>query len=476
MRAVGEDVAALGVGLLIFVLSSAALFGHDWLGWSATAMVWLNPAQAIMPVAKGIDVGPFASIILTYLFSLVLLAVAIACMGLSVRRFAVGYTVIFLIGLLCFVAGYYGYVAATPEKFGKLGITWSLQLTGESGYIIALLVGLILGNFWPAFAGGIKEALRPELYIKIAIVIMGAALGVKSAETLGLARQVIVLGLCAVIGAYLIYWPVVYFVARRWFGFSREWAAPLASGISICGVSAAIATAAAIRARPVVAVMVSSLVVIFAVVELLALPFLAQHFIYQEPMVAGAWMGLVVKTDGAAIPAGTITDALIRAQAQNALGVSYAEGWISMAATTTKIFIDVFIGVWTFVLAVIWTTAIEPKPGVRVSVAEIWQRFPKFVLGYLLTFAVMLWLCLSDPKIIAAAKAATDEATVYRQLFFIFTFLTIGLSTNFRRLMAEGMGRLAAVYAVSLFGFIIWFGLLISWLFFAGVKPPLVHG
>ena len=79
-------------------------------------------------------------------------------------------------------------------------------------------------------------------------------------------------GLAAIIEAYLIYWALVYLVARKFFGFSREWAAPLASGISICGVSAAITTGAAIRARPVVPIMVSSLVVIFSVVELLILP------------------------------------------------------------------------------------------------------------------------------------------------------------------------------------------------------------
>ena len=57
-------------------------------------------------------------------------------------------------------------------------------------------------------------------------------------------------GLCAIIEAYLIYWALVYYIARRYFKFSREWAAPLASGISICGVSAAIATGSAIgRAR-----------------------------------------------------------------------------------------------------------------------------------------------------------------------------------------------------------------------------------
>ncbi len=104
--------------------------------------------------------------------------------------------------------------------------------------------------------------------------------------------------------AYLIYWPVVYLIARKGFGFSREWSVPLASGISICGVAAAIATGGAIRARPQVPVLVSSLVVIFAVIEVLLLPALANAFMSHEPLVAAAWMGLAVKTDGAAVAAG----------------------------------------------------------------------------------------------------------------------------------------------------------------------------
>ena len=71
----------------------------------------------------------------------------------------------------------------------------------------------------------------------------------KAAGKLNLATSLLLRGVAAIIEAYLIYWAVVYFVARKWFGFNREWAAPLASGISICGVSAAIATGGAIRAR-----------------------------------------------------------------------------------------------------------------------------------------------------------------------------------------------------------------------------------
>src|SRR5262249_16597857 len=135
-----------------------------------------------------------------------------------------------------------------------------------------------------------------------------------------------------------------------------------------------IATGAAIRARPVVPIMVSSLVVIFAVFELLALPFVAQRFLHEEPLVAGAWMGLAVKTDGAAVASGTIADALIRAKAATADGVHYKEGWVTMTATTVKVFIDIFIGIWSFILAVIWCTKIENRPGEKVRAVEIWER------------------------------------------------------------------------------------------------------
>ena len=75
---------------------------------------------------------------------------------------------------------------------------------------------------------------------------------------------------------------------------------------------------------------------------------------------------------------------------------------------------------------------------------------------------------------LSAAKAATGEANVFRGIFFVMTFFTIGLVSNFKKLWEEGIGRLAAVYVISLFGFIIWIGLFISWIFFHGVKPPLV--
>jgi len=532
-KGISEDWLALWLGLFIFILSLGVFGGVDILGWGIKTNVWIDVSKALSPFSKNYEkMSGIVSLILTYVFMTIVMGIGAKILGANIKKFIISFTLIFWISYLCWLIGNNAYIAATTKpEMDKFGIAWAMKLTGEAGFIVALVAGLIVGNFFPKFADTMKEATRPELYIKTAIVILGGALGAVAAEKLGLATAVMFRGLCAIVEAYLIYWALVYFIARKYFKFSREWAAPLASGISICGVSAAIATGGAIKARPVVPIMVSSLVVIFAVVELLILPFLAETFLYKEPMVAGAWMGLAVKTDGAAVASGAITDALIRGKAL-AEGVNYQADWIMGTAATVKVFIDIFIGVWAFILAIIWCSVIECKPGEKVRPGQIWERFPKFVIGYVITFLLIIFVCLPASKSISAlggqvaglnkkvaaseaqlaatknkkeiaaineeitstkakiadvndqlkapratmnaAKTGTGEANVFRGLFFVMTFFTIGMVSNFKKLWEEGIGKLAAVYVVCLFGFIIWIGLIISWIFFHGVKPPLV--
>jgi uncharacterized membrane protein YadS len=475
---VTEDVLSLILGLVIFVVALALLAGVDILGWVVTTSVWTDLGKALAPISKAYaGLGGVGALVATYVALLVLMTAGAAALRADVKSFALAFTAVFWISYLCWIAGNYANFAVnTPADMQKFGISWSLRLTAEGGFIIALLAGLIVGNFSPGLATWMKEAIRPELYIKIAIVLLGGFLGILAAEKLALATSLMFLGLASIVVAYLIFWAVVYYVARVWFKFSREWAAPLASGISVCGVSAAIATGSAIRARPVVAVMVSSLVVIFAVVELLILPFAADHFLADQPMAAGAWMALSVKTDGAAVASGGITEALILARAA-AQGIKYQPGWILGTAATLKVFIDIFIGVWAFVLAWIWTRHIDVREGETAKVRAIWERFPKFIIGYVVTFLVILLLALAAaPATVAQLKAAMFEANTFRTIFFVLTFFTIGVMSNFRKLWEEGIGRLAAVYLLSLFGFVIWVGLAISLVFFGGVKPPLVTG
>jgi len=570
-----EDWLAFWMAVVLFAISLLSFAGVDVFGWIVSTKEWTKLEKAMAPVsakltplkgeitkidgnkvtikkadgkeetitvkdATGLQVGQtyerkglsgFASLVLTYLFLLVVMGIGASLLGANVGRFAIGFTIIFWLSYACWLIGHYAYIAATDAK--KAGVPWSLKLTGEAGFIVALLAGLFIGNFLPGVANFLKEAVRPELYIKTAIGLMGALLGLKSAEAFGLASAVLFRGLCAIIEAYLIYWALVYLIARKWFKFNREWAAPLASGISICGVSAAIATGGAIKARPVVPIMVSSLVVIFAVMELVILPFFAQQFLWKEPMVAGAWMGLAVKTDGAAFASGAVVDALIRAKAESVAGIKYDSGWMLMAASTTKLFIDIFISIWAFILAVIWCAKIECKPGEKVQAGEIWRRFPKFVLAYAITFIVILLIAIpitakitpveneikklekeisslekdlaakpeaekaaitekinankarikelkdsisAEKKTQSAAKEATAGTNALRVLFFLITFFTIGVVSDFRKLWEEGIGKLALVYLICLFGFILWIGLFISWIFFHGVKPPVISG
>ncbi len=471
-----EDWLAAGIGLFVVALAFIGLSGTDLLGWVINTSVWIDPSTALAPAAKSFaGLGGGAALLLTYLALLVVLSVGAIITGANAARFAISFTVLFALAYASWFVGNYAHFAAvTPADWKKFNIDWSLRLTNEGGFIVALLVGIIIANFFPRFAAWLRPAVKPELYIKIAIVILGAFIAVTAASKLNFASSLLLRGVAAIIEAYLIYWSVVYFIARKWFGFSREWAAPLASGISICGVAAAIATGGAIRSRPQVPVIVSSLVVIFAVVEVLILPFLAEHFLWQDPLVAAAWIGLAVKTDGAAVAAGGITEALVNAKAALE-GTHYEAGWILATTTTVKIFIDIFIGVWTFILAYIWTNHINVQAGQpRAKIGEIWERFPKFIIGFVLTFiAALVTATAASPATAKALTPAIGEANVFRVIFFILTFFSIGVMSDFRKLWEDGIGKLAAVYLLSLFGFVIWVGLFISWIFFGGVHPPL---
>jgi uncharacterized membrane protein YadS len=475
---ISEDWLAVILGLAIFVLGLATVVHVDLIGWVVNTSVWSSVNQALGPASKSYaSLGGVGALIATYAALTVVLSVGAAAVGSDVKKFALAFAAVFWIAYASWIVGNYAnFAAVTPADQQKFGISWSLRLTNEGAYIFALLAGLAIANFLPRFAEAIKEAVRPELYIKVAIVILGGFFAVTAAGKLSFASSLLLRGVAAIIEAYLIYWSVVYFIARKWFGFSREWSAPLAAGISICGVSASIAIGGAIRARPIVPALVSSLVLVFAVVEVLVLPFAAQTWLAHQPLVAGAWMGLAVKTDGAAVASGAITESLILAR-NAAEGVHYQPGWILGTAATVKVFIDIFIGVWAFVLGYVWTNYINVTSAAdKARPGEIWERFPKFIIGFLITFAIGLYLSLSTPTDIAKnVPAAVGEANTFRVIFFILTFFSIGVLSNFKALWQEGFGKLAAVYAVSLFGFVIWVGLLILWIFFSGIKPPLLN-
>ena len=358
-----EDWLAVGTGLVIFLLALCLLAGVDLLGWATAPRTWVEIGKSVRQASPGYgDYGSFTLLLATYGFVLALLSLAAALLGVGIVRFVLGFSVIYWLSYLAWVLGNYAYIAVTtPADMQRLAIGWSLRLTGESGYLIALLLGLAIANCAPGLARWLSEAARPELYIKTAIVILGGFLAVKAAEQLSLcldrdgarARRHH-RGLSDLLGLGLFRRPQVVRLFARMGGpadFRHLHLRRLGRHRHRRGHS-----------RPPVGADHGVLAGggLFAMVELLILPFLARSFLADQPLVAAAWMGLAVKTDGAAVASGAVTEALLYGDAA-AQGVKWSPGWVVGTTTTIKVFIDIFIGVWSFILAYLWSRHIEPR-------------------------------------------------------------------------------------------------------------------
>lgn len=470
-----EDWWAVWLGTAMFLASIGSLWGLDLTGWMAKPGTWVWGAFSLDAVLKPSGYKnwhPFLSWLTTYLVFTSLTCLAAAAMKLDLKRFFAGWSILFVMTWIIWVIGQEAHFKVPFNEFEKYGLSWGLSLGGGFSYLLALSVGLIIGNFFKGTADFLMEAAKPEWFIKTAIVFLGIKIGVMSIEAAGFITELVMTGVAATFVAYMLFWPIVYVLGRKVFRLSRDAAAVLSSGISICGVSAAIATAGAIRARPVLPVVVSILVVIFAMFELIILPGLYTAIAPNQPIVNGSALGLTVKTDGADAAAGAMLDELMRANAEANLGVAWKEGWILMASLTTKIWIDMFIGVWAFVLALVWVYKVEHKAGQsRIGPMEIWHRFPKFVLGYLLVWFSYVMLASTGTETTEALNqtAAAVEGPM-RNMMFMLTFVSIGVITDFSKL--KGMGKLALLYAVALFGIIAPIAYGVAWIFHRGMMPP----
>jgi uncharacterized membrane protein YadS len=472
---------------------------------------------------------PFVGLFVTYIVFTVLTCLGAYFQKLNVMKFFLGFTCIFVITWSVWIIGHEAHFKALKtgqsitqseiygddvycttkvtkcskeinKALGKLGVdvqagqtpdpetaakavdqtkhatrlSWGLQLGGGFSYMLALAVGLIIGNFIKGFANFLREAAKPEWFIKTAIVYLGIKLGLMSMKATGYALELALAGAAATFVAYLLFWPIVYTLGRKVFKLKRDASAVLSSGISICGVSAAIATAGAIRAKPILPVAVSMLIVVFAMSELVLLPTFYSTVAPDQPIVNGAAMGMTVKTDGADAAAGAILDEMMVANHYRETAQQWESDWILSAAVLTKIWIDVFIGVWAFLLAVIWVYKVERRPGQEhVGPSEIWFRFPKFVIGYFIAWMFYVGIAVWFPEAIKAASAGANVVqSPMRKMMFMLTFVSIGAITDFSRL--KGMGRLTVLYAVALFAIIAPIAYFVAYIFHRGMMPPLV--
>ncbi len=484
-----EDWWAVWIGLGVYAASLLSLAGIDLVGWMARPRAWewtdvtgtFAWSQFFAPAgAEYAGWHALASFFTTYAAFTALFAVGARFLQLDVRRFVLAFTALFLVTWAAWIAGnelHLTMVDATVNgrnRYREAGLSWGLQLGEGAPYLLALIAGLAIGNFAKGLAARLAEAARPEWYIKTAIVFLGVNLGSQTMEASSFAVELILTGAAATFVAYLFFWPIVYAAARRLFGFKRDVAAVLASGISVCGASAAIATAGAIRAKPIIPVTVSMIVVIFAMIELIVLPGLYTAVAPDQPIVNGAALGMTVKTDGADAAAGALLDELMIARNLQLTGEQWQQGWILSASLLTKIWIDVFIGVWAFVLAILWIRNVEKRDGaVSVGPMEIWFRFPKFVLGYFVAWAVFFGIATTWP----ALAPTLDEGTAVvqspmRTMLFMMTFVAMGTMTDFSKL--KGMGKIALLYGLALVIVIAPIAYGVAYLFHRGLAPPLV--
>lgn len=344
-------------------------------------------------------------------------------MGVPVGNFIKGFPVIFILSAISFfIAG-----NTAVSHYGLEVVFW------------ALIIGLFISNVF-GVPEWLKHAVKTEFFIKIGIVMLGAEVLFRTMVSVG------VYGLVQAVVVIAAVFYVCYWVSKK-FGLDDEFASILGTGVSICGVSAAIAAGGAIKGDPKKVSHTISLVLLCAIPMLILEPIVAKA-VRMDPNIAGAWIGGTIDTTGAVVAAGSIAG-------ERAMAV----------AVVIKMTQNVFIGVAAFLLA-LWfvfkKNVTDDKPGGK----EIWYRFPKFVLGFIIASLVMSFLL---PQ--STANAVTGITKNIRVWWFTLAFLCIGLDTRFKELLSMGRGKPAGAFLIAQ-GFNIGWTLLIAYLLFSGVLFP----
>ncbi len=269
--------------------------------------------------------------------------------------------------------------------------------------IFSLLIGLAIGNLF-SLPAWFKSVLSAELFVKIGLVLLGTSVvfsDILRAGSLGLLQALMVV---------LSVWYFAFWICRK-LKLDEELTMMIASAVSICGVSAAIATAGAIKGDPKKLSYVISLVLVTAIPMMIFMPYIAKAMGLSEE-VTGAWLGGTIDTTGAVVAAGSLVgDTALR------------------YSTIVKLSQNVLLGIAAFVISVYWTYS-QQKPDVqqnqKPSVRLLWERFPKFVIGFIV--ASLLFSFVIPAGIITTAR---DGLKNIQTLWFVLAFTSIGFETRF---------------------------------------------
>ncbi len=285
------------------------------------------------------------------------------------------------------------------------GNNWVQEYNLEA-VIFSLGIGLAISNLF-RLPDWFKESLNTELYVKIGLVLLGTTVifgDILKAGSLGLIQALIVV---------ISVWYFAFWICKK-LKIDKEMSLMLSSAVSICGVSAAIATSGAIQGDSKKLSYVISLVLITAIPMMIFMPYMADWMgLSQE--VTGAWFGGSIDTTGAVVASGSLVG-------EEALKIS----------TIVKFSQNVLLGIAAFCISVYWTYSKSvddetkrEKPTLKV----IWERFPKFVVGFV---AASLLFSFVVPQV--QIDAVKDSLKSLQGLWFVLAFTSIGLETNFKDL------------------------------------------
>ncbi|HVJ53183.1 MAG TPA: putative sulfate exporter family transporter [Aliidongia sp.] len=395
----------LGVGIVIVGL---ILFsqGTSWRWVAVTPPRWTSFAQLAGHFADN-----WSRYIVQFLLWSAAFWVALTALGHKAREFLPSFALLYFFSVIVFAAGQW-----------DRAIYYDLEPP-----LVALALGLVLSNL-VGLPRWLDAGFRVEFYVKISIVLLGATLPF----TLILWAGPIAILQASIVSLATFF--VIFFVAKR-LGLDRRLAATLGVGGAVCGVSAAIAIAAAVGAKKDDAPITITIVILWAIVMIFFLPFTAQ-WLHLSAGVGGAWIGTSEFADAAGIAAAQAYGGMV---AQDGGSSDQAVFAFTLMKVVGR---DVWIGIWAFVLAIVATTRWEQTGlGRKARAAEIWWRFPKFVIGFLLASLLVTWVArnygladynkLVNPALVAPIKDLRTWA-------FIFCFFSIGLTTRFRELAKAG--------------------------------------
>ncbi len=277
---------------------------------------------------------------------------------------------------------------------------------------------------------------RTEFFIKTGLVLLGASINLKVLVTAAGPAIIQALLLISIVFGF------TWWLGGR-LGLDDKLRALLASAVSICGVSAAIAAAGAVQARREQLAYAASLVIAFALPSIFLLPWLSS-LLGLSDAVAGAWIGGNIDTTAAVAASGAIAGekalqiATIVKTTQNAL-----IGVVAIALTTY------------FALKVERRSALEMDPVARPTLGQFWQRFPKFVLGFIAASVIgTLYL-----QWVSGGKAEIATVNDLRTWFLIFAFVSIGLEFSLKGLREAGWRPIALFASATVVNIVVALGL-----------------